>query len=125
PPRSTLFPYTTLFRSGSFFPGTKSEPTHVGCYGSGKGRIGAVDFRREPGARARAEGECGARIELCKPADVASRAASSGVEHRPQHHQPCGERRFGQRGERNARAHGGLSWLNKTSTDQNDSWHRR
>ena len=48
--------------------------------------------RREAGAYARLEGECRTRIELREPARAASRAASGGVEHRPQHHQPRGER---------------------------------
>src|SRR5256885_7743794 len=42
PPRSTLFPYTTLFRSGSAPPGTKASPLRYpgsGPYDVHTGRI--------------------------------------------------------------------------------------
>ena len=74
--------------------------------------IAAVDFRREAGARARLEGERRARIELRKSAGAVSRAASGGIEHRPQHRQPRGERRPGKRRQGNAALDGKLSRVN-------------
>src|SRR5260370_31433677 len=35
PPRSTLFPYTTLFRSGSFATGNRGEPASLSGPGGG------------------------------------------------------------------------------------------
>ena len=65
--------------------------------------------RREAGACARLEGECRTRIELREPARAASRAASGGVEHRPQRHQPRGERGVGKGRARDAGLDEGLS----------------
>src|SRR3712207_7720452 len=46
PPRSTLFPYTTLFRSGGTLCRTKSS--YLGCTGGGyHGMVPPVHYRRQ------------------------------------------------------------------------------
>jgi pyridoxine 5'-phosphate synthase len=91
-----------------FFLGAPASRRRVGMIGHDehaggpRKRIGALDFRRAAGACARIEGERRARIELREPARAAPRAASGGTEHRPQHHQPCGERRAGKGRQGNA-----------------------
>src|SRR5947207_12517358 len=52
PPRSTLFPYTTLFRSGAERSSGDSEKRHEGGLGSGTGdRDGEESELREQGER--------------------------------------------------------------------------
>src|SRR5436190_17282687 len=48
PPRSTLFPYTTLFRSSSFFSGFLGEP---GLVGEGHAQFGQERLRLFVGIR--------------------------------------------------------------------------
>src|SRR3712207_7295893 len=54
PPRSTLFPYTTLFRSGAGRPGRTDRGRRVGGRLLGaSGRMARRRRRREPGAARR------------------------------------------------------------------------
>src|SRR3712207_7745986 len=50
PPRSTLFPYTTLFRSRARVRGRGGEPVRAGAAGGGEGAGGARDLPGGGGA---------------------------------------------------------------------------
>src|SRR5256885_15820503 len=47
PPRSTLFPYTTLFRSAMHAPGVKKPPGACGRLGPGADAQGSIDHQAD------------------------------------------------------------------------------
>src|SRR3712207_7489892 len=73
PPRSTLFPYTTLFRSEGVLAGRPDRP-HEGPRGHAEERGGTTGARPGP---------CGRHLRLVDPV----------AEHRPLRHEPPPDRK--------------------------------